>query len=505
MKYTDIRSTREQLDSGTTTLPDVVSGYVARIEEVNTELNALTLLQADQALDRARDIQKKIEDGTAGPLAGVVIGIKEVLCHEGFPATCASNMLKNYEAVYSATVVERLQEQDAVIIGRLNMDEFAMGSSTENSIYGPARNPRNIGKVTGGSSGGSAAAVAAEMCNASLGTDTGGSIRQPASYCGVVGLKPTYGRVSRHGLIAFASSFDCIGPFARSVTDAAVILKAIAGKDPRDATSSSRPVPDYPSLLDNVNADITIGFPEEYFSDGLDPEIRERVLEVAEKMKLKGAKLVGIKLPHLKYAIATYYVLATAEASSNLARYDGIRYGHRADMRAVRAQLKEEENASGSSVEAIDSPMIRLYKQSRTEGFGTEVKRRIMLGTYVLSAGYYDAYYGKAQRIRRLIKQDFEEAFSRVDAIISPTAPTTAFDLGANQDDPLQMYLNDIFTISANLAGICGISVPAGEHSSDGMPIGVQFMADAFHEPDLLNAARLAEMVCEPQQDPAAE
>ena len=505
MKYIDIRSTREQLDSGTIILPDLVGGYVARIEEVNSEINAFTMLQAEQALDRAREIQKKIDDGAAGPLAGVVIGIKEVLCHEGFPATCASNMLKNYEAVYSATVVERLLEQDAVILGRLNMDEFAMGSSTENSIYGPARNPRNTGKVTGGSSGGSAAAVAADMCNASLGTDTGGSIRQPASYCGVVGLKPTYGRVSRHGLIAFASSFDCIGPFARSVTDAAVILRAIAGKDPRDATSSSRPVPDYPSLLNNVNAGITVGIPDEYFSDGLDPEIRAQVLKVAEKMKQKGAKLVRIKLPHLKYAIATYYVLATAEASSNLARFDGIRYGHRADMRAVRAQLKEEENASGGSTEEIDSPMVRLYKQSRTEGFGTEVKRRIMLGTYVLSAGYYDAYYGKAQRIRRLIKQDFEAAFSRVDVIISPTAPTTAFDLGANQDDPLQMYLNDIYTISANLAGICGISVPAGEHSSDGMPVGVQFMADAFHEPDLLNAARLAEMVSEPQHGLAAE
>ncbi len=505
MKYFDIRSTREKLDCGEVILPDLVKGYVARIEEANPEINAFTLLQKEQALAQSGVIQKKIEDGTAGPLAGVVIGIKEVLCQEGYPATCASRMLENYEAVYSATVVERLNAQDAVIIGRLNMDEFAMGSSNENSIFGPARNPRNTGKVTGGSSGGSAAAVAAGMCNASLGTDTGGSIRQPASYCGVVGLKPTYGRVSRHGLIAFASSFDCIGPFARTVSDAATVLKAIAGQDPRDATSSSRPVPDYSTLLDNVNAGITIGIPDEYFSDGLDPEIRDRVLDVAEKMKQKGAKLVNIRLPHLKYAIATYYVLATAEASSNLARFDGIRYGHRADMRAVRAQLKEEEARLKNSSDIIDSPMIRLYKQSRTEGFGPEVKRRIMLGTYVLSAGYYDAYYGKAQRIRRLIKQDFVEAFSKVDVIISPTAPTTAFDLGAIQDDPLQMYLNDIFTISANLAGICGINVSAGEHSSDGMPIGVQFMADAFREPDLLNAARLAEMVCATGQDSSVE
>ncbi|MGM0739844.1 MAG: Asp-tRNA(Asn)/Glu-tRNA(Gln) amidotransferase subunit GatA [Bacteroidota bacterium] len=497
MKQSEIRSIRDTLQSGKTTLPEIVRDYINRIEKANPGINAFSRLHKEQALARAEKIQKKCEDGTAGPLAGVVMGIKEVLCQESYPATCASRMLESYEAVYDATVVERLNQQDAVIIGRLNMDEFAMGSSNENSIYGPVRNPHNPDRVPGGSSGGSAAAVAAGLCHATLGSDTGGSIRQPASFCGVVGLKPSYGRVSRHGLIAYASSFDCIGPLARSVTDAATILQAIAGHDPKDATSSSRPVPEYPTLLDNPDPDIKVGIPQEYFSEGLDPGIRERVMEVADRMKKQGATLVDIRLPHLKYAIAAYYVLATAEASSNLARFDGIRYGHRADMKKVRQELKAEQAAVTTEEQAatLDTPMIRLYKQSRTEGFGTEVKRRIMLGTYVLSAGYYDAYYAKAQRIRRLIKQDFEEAFSRVDVILSPTAPTTAFELGSKINDPLQMYLNDIYTISANLAGICGISVPAGKHDSDGMPIGVQFMADAFHEPELLRAARLAEIV----------
>jgi aspartyl-tRNA(Asn)/glutamyl-tRNA(Gln) amidotransferase subunit A len=505
LKVSDIRRTRAQLDSGEISLPDLVSGFLTRIAQDNPNVNAFSQLHEDQALGRARQIQEKIIAGTAGPLAGVVVGIKELLCQKGFPATCASHMLATYEAVYDATVVERLLAQDAIIIGRLNMDEFAMGSSNENSMYGPVRNPRNHTRVSGGSSGGSAAAVAAGMCHATLGSDTGGSIRQPASFCGVVGLKPSYGRVSRHGLIAYASSFDCIGPLATSVYDVSVILKEIAGHDPMDATSSPEPVPDYPALLEDVRTDITVGIPREYFSDDLDPEIRRQVMDVAGKMEREGAKLVEIGLPNLQYAIAAYYVLATAEASSNLARFDGIRYGHRADMKAVRAQLKAEEEAmkTGGTDEGqgIDSPMIRLYKQSRTEGFGTEVKRRIMLGTYVLSAGYYDAYYGKAQRIRRLIKQDFEQAFSKVDVIISPTAPSTAFELGAKVNDPLQMYLTDIYTISANLAGICGISIPAGNHSSDGMPVGVQFMADAFREPELLNAARLAELVCAPGTD----
>ncbi|MEX0680867.1 MAG: amidase family protein [Balneolales bacterium] len=507
MKHNSIRSTRQGLEAGEYTLAEIVSGYISQIEGVNSEINACSLLQKESALQQAGSIQKKIENGTAGLLAGTVMGIKEVLCQKGFPATCASKMLANYEAVYDATVVKKIQEQDAIIVGRLNMDEFAMGSSTENSIYGPARNPHNPDKVTGGSSGGSAAAVASGMCNAALGTDTGGSIRQPASYCGVVGVKPSYGRVSRHGLIAYASSFDCIGPLTHTVADAALVLEVIAGRDAGDATSSPYRVPDYSTLLEKPDTGIAVGIPEEYFGDGLDPEIREHVMNVAEKLEGKGAKLIDIHLPHLKYAVAAYYILATAEASSNLARYDGIRYGHRADIREVRDQLKTEEaiiqkqikadagmaDHLNDQLKALDSPMIRLYKQSRTEGFGAEVKRRIMLGTYVLSAGYYEAYYGKAQRIRRLIKQDFEDAFSQVDVILSPTAPTTAFDLGSKMDDPLQMYLNDIYTISANLAGICGISVPAGTHSKDGMPVGVQLMADAFHEETLFNAALLVE------------
>jgi aspartyl-tRNA(Asn)/glutamyl-tRNA(Gln) amidotransferase subunit A len=363
--------------------------------------------------------------------------------------------------------------------------------------------------VPGGSSGGSAAAVAAEFCTASLGSDTGGSIRQPASYCGVVGLKPTYGRVSRHGLVAFASSFDCIGPLTNSVEDAALILETIAGFDPNDNTSSSRTVPSYQNFVKDPEPNIKIGVPEEYFGEGLDDEIRDGIQSKLSELEEAGAELVPIHLPHMKYGIATYYILATAEASSNLARYDGIRYGHRADIKEVEEELKEEratlekkiKTAKGeeqeelaADLESLDSSLVRLYKKSRTEGFGPEVKRRIMLGTYVLSAGYYDAYYAKAQKVRRLIKQDFTEAFENVDVIVSPTAPTTAFDIGEKIDDPVQMYLNDMYTISANLAGICGINVPAGTHSN-GLPYGIQFMADTFEEGKLFNAARLVEQL----------
>jgi aspartyl-tRNA(Asn)/glutamyl-tRNA(Gln) amidotransferase subunit A len=386
------------------------------------------------------------------------------------------------------------------------MDEFAMGSSNENTIHGPATNPHNSKFVTGGSSGGSAAAVAANMCNFSLGSDTGGSIRQPASYCGVVGLKPTYGRVSRYGLVAFASSFDCIGPFAHSVEDAALLLEFLSGKDPMDQSSSDLPVDRYRDAV-NDDSKLKIGVPDEYFSDGLDDEIRSGIEDQLSQLEREGHELVKINLPHTEYAIATYYILATAEASSNLARYDGIRYGHRADFDQVEEELKKEqialeerlEIAKGEEREKIldkiaraDSPLVRLYKNSRTEGFGKEVKRRIMLGTYVLSSGYYDAYFAKAQKVRRLIKEDFSRAFSEVDVIVSPTAPTTAFELGSNQDDPVQMYLNDIYTISANLAGICGISVPAGTHSN-GLPYGIQFMGDSFKENNILRAGRAIE------------
>jgi len=509
LSFSDFSQIQESIAAGDITLPEIVKQYITNIEQHNDTINAVVSIDEEAALSRAKEIQKRIEDDSAGKLAGMVVGVKDLICERGKQATCASNILSNFESVYDATVIERLRDEDAILLGRLNMDEFAMGSSTENTIYGPTHNPADTSKVAGGSSGGSAAAVAADFCTASLGSDTGGSIRQPASYCGVVGLKPTYGRVSRHGLIAFASSFDCIGPLTNSVKDAATILEIIAGADPNDNTSSSRSVPNYSQFAEAPDSNIRIGVPEEYFGDGLDDEIREGIQEKLSELEQSGAELVPIHLPHMKYSIATYYILATAEASSNLARYDGIRYGHRADIKDVEEDLKSEREAIQEQIkqadgdkkmeladqlEEMDSSLIRLYKKSRTEGFGAEVKRRIMLGTYVLSAGYYDAYYAKAQKVRRLIKQDFTEAFDDVDVIVSPTAPTTAFDLGANEDNPVQMYLNDIYTTSANLAGICGLSVPAGIHSN-GLPYGMQFMANTFEEGKLFNAGRLVEQL----------
>ncbi|TYP95143.1 aspartyl/glutamyl-tRNA(Asn/Gln) amidotransferase subunit A [Fodinibius salinus] len=511
MHSTTFTQIRESLSSGEETLSDIVSQYIDNIEDKNDEINAVISIDKERALGRANQIQQRIEDGSAGSLAGMVVGVKDLICEKDIQATCASNILSDFESIYDSTVIKRLRDEDAILLGRLNMDEFAMGSSTENSIYGPTRNPSDTSKVAGGSSGGSAAAVAADFCTASLGSDTGGSIRQPASYCGVVGLKPTYGRVSRHGLIAFASSFDCIGPLTHSVEDAAILLQTIAGSDEHDNTSSSRAVPDYQQFVKDPDVNIKIGVPEEYFGEGLDDEIREGIEQKLDSLEESGAELVPIHLPHMKYSIATYYILATAEASSNLARYDGIRYGHRADIEEVEQELKEEKQALekelktatgeeqeevSSQIQDIDSSLIRLYKKSRTEGFGPEVKRRIMLGTYVLSAGYYDEYYGKAQKVRRLIKQDFTEAFEKVDVIASPTAPTTAFELGSKNENPMQMYLNDIYTTSANLAGICGLSVPAGT-DSDGLPYGLQFMADTFEEGKLFNAGRLIEQLPE--------
>ncbi|SMO68519.1 amidase family protein [Fodinibius sediminis] len=511
MSFSDLSQIRTSLDTGELSVTDVVQNYIQNIEQRNDKINAVVSLDKETALKRAGEVQERIEQGTAGKLAGMVVGIKDLICEKDKQATCASNILANFESVYDATVIERLRDEDAILLGRLNMDEFAMGSSNENTIYGPTHNPVDASKVPGGSSGGSAAAVAADFCTASLGTDTGGSIRQPASYCGVVGLKPTYGRVSRYGLIAYASSFDCIGPLTHSVKDAAIMLETLAGHDENDNTSSSRAVPDYQRFVDRPDANIRIGVPEEYFGEGLDDEIREGIRGRLAELEEAGAELVPIHLPHMKYGIATYYILATAEASSNLARYDGIRYGHRADIEEVEKELKQEEEAIkeqmklaggdkkvelGAQLDDVDSPLIRLYKKSRTEGFGQEVKRRIMLGTYVLSAGYYDAYYAKAQKVRRLIKEDFTSAFEEVDVIVSPTAPTTAFDIGANIENPLQMYLNDIYTISANLAGICGINIPAGVHTN-GLPYGMQFMANTFEEGKLFNAARLVEQLSE--------
>lgn len=493
MHSTSIRRTQQQLAARETSLKDVASSFLTTIREKDDAIRAFTSIAEESALKRAAEIQTKLDKGTAGKLAGAVIGIKEAIVQKGQLSTAGSRMLQNYESVYNATVVEKLEAEDAIIIGRTNMDEFAMGSSTENSAVQLTRNPHNTDYVPGGSSGGSAAAVAANMCHGTLGSDTGGSIRQPAALCGVVGLRPTYGRVSRHGLIAYASSFDSIGPLTHNVEDAALMLEVLAGKDPMDATSSEMPVENYAAqLADNSSVEgLRVGFPEEYFGEGLDPAIKDIIMEKIDALKKQGAVVVPVKLPNTQYAIATYYILATAEASSNLARFDGIRYGHRADQKQTLETLAAEKKAlenAGKDTAELDTALIRLYKQSRTEGFGTEVKRRIMLGTYVLSSGYYDAYYAKAQKIRRLIQQDFQAAFTTCDVLVSPTSPTTAFKVGAKIDDPLQMYLNDIYTISANLAGIPALSVPSGMHPENGLPVGIQFMAPHFKESQLFRA-----------------
>jgi len=497
------------IERGETTLNKVVSQFAQNIQSLNPTINAVTSVYADQAIEKATLVQKKIEAGTAGKLAGAVFGIKEAIVMDGAYSTAASKILSNYKGVYNATVIDRLLAEDAIILGRCNMDEFAMGSSNENSYYGPTKNPHDLTRVPGGSSGGSAAAIAAGFMNATLGSDTGGSIRQPAAYCGVTGMKPSYGRVSRYGLIAYASSFDSIGPIANTVLDTALILEVLAGRDPRDGTTSLNVVDEYSKAVQDPSGPIRVGVPEEYFGDGLDPKIRTRIEEILQLLEKDGVQLVPLKLPHTAYAIATYYILATAEASSNLARFDGARYGYRADMKEVSENLRNEENAIKTALKTadatsredlerqlrqLDTPLLRMYKRSRSEGFGLEVQKRIMLGTYVLSAGYYDAYYGKAQKIRRLIRDDFAAAFENVDVIVSPTAPTTAFKIGENVDDPLQMYLNDIYTISANLAGICGISLPVGNHS-DGMPIGIQLMANSMQEMKLFKAASRVEQL----------
>jgi aspartyl-tRNA(Asn)/glutamyl-tRNA(Gln) amidotransferase subunit A len=430
-------------------------------------LNAYLTVFEGEALERARAVDTKIKTGNAGPLAGMVVAVKDVLCMKGKRTTCGSKILGSYEAIYDAAVIEKLQASDAIILGKTNMDEFAMGSSTENSAFGPVKNPIDESRVPGGSSGGSAVAVAAGMATAALGTDTGGSIRQPAGLCGVYGMKPTYGRVSRYGLVAFASSFDQIGPFANSARDIARILKVIAGHDERDSTSAKVPVPDYLAAMNRDVKGLKFGLPKEYFNDALNPEIRACLDRSIARLKDHGAEIVEVSLPHSEYTIATYYILATAEASSNLARYDGARYGYRSRHA---------------------STLMEMYTKSRSEGFGAEVKRRIMLGTYVLSAGYYDAYYKKAQKVRRLIQEDFFNAFKKVDCLITPISPTTAFKFGEKVDDPLQMYLSDIYTVSANLAGIPGISVPAGADKQN-LPVGLQLLGKQFDEATLLKVA----------------
>lgn len=457
------------IKEGKLSLAENVSFFLKSIKE-KSDLNAFNFV-FDDSIKYSESIEKKIKEGTAGKLAGMVIAIKDVLALKDRPLTCSSNILKDFTSLYTATAVQKLIDEDAIIIGKTNCDEFAMGSSNENSAYGNVLNPVDKSRVPGGSSGGSAVAVAAFLCDVALGTDTGGSIRQPAAFCGIYGFKPTYGRVSRYGLTAFASSFDTVGPFARNIYDIALVLSIISGYDEKDSTSQMINIPEYNTNL-NRNKKYKIGLPKEYFADGLNDEIRNAIQQKVDHLKMEGHEIVDIELPHTQYSIATYYILTTAEASSNLARFDGARYGFR----------------SGES-----NNLMNMYVNSRSEGFGAEVKRRIMLGTYVLSAGYYDAYYRKAQKVRRLLKQDFDKAFEKVDIILTPTTPTAAFKIGEKTDDPLEMYLEDIYTTSANLVGIPGINIPIG-NTIDGLPIGMQLMANQFDELALLQFSQVFDM-----------
>jgi len=443
---------------------EVTRAYLERIAASDAQLNHYLTVAGEAALEMARAADARLASGEAAPLTGIPLALKDIFVTRGLRTTCASKILANYLPPYDGTAVAKLREQGAVLLGKLNMDEFAMGSSNENSAYGAARNPWNPDYVPGGSSGGSAACVAARQAVATLGTDTGGSIRQPAAHCGVVGLKPTYGRVSRYGVIAYASSLDQVGPLTRDVEDCALLLEAVAGFDERDSTSVDTPVPDYAASLKDGIRGLRVGLPKEYFIDGLDPEVKQAVEAAIATLREQGAEVVEVELPHTDYAVACYYLIATAEASSNLARYDGVRYGERVD------------DGAG---------LIEMYRRSRAAGFGAEVKRRIMLGTYALSSGYYDAYYLKAQKVRTLIRDDFSKAFEKVDVIATPVAPTPAFKLGEKTADPLQMYLSDIFTIPVNLAGTCAMSLPCG-FSGAGLPIGLQLIGKPFDEATLL-------------------
>ncbi len=467
-----IDDARQAIASGKTKATALAESFYQTIAAEDPKINAWLSLSRERALQQAARVDAMVTRGDALPaLAGVPIGIKDVLTMQGAPATAGSKILEGYQPPYDATAVARLESAGAVLLGKLNCDEFAMGSSNENSAYGPVHNPRALDRVPGGSSGGSAAAVAAGMAVATLGTDTGGSIRQPASFCGVVGMLPTYGRISRYGLIAFASSLDRVGPFTHTVRDAATLLGVLAGHDPMDATSSLVSVPDYTADLNKPVKGLRVGVPKEYFAEGLDAEVRAAIEKTLDQLRAAGCTLHNISLPHTQYAIPTYYVLATAEASSNLARFDGVRYGYRAPQ--------------------ADS-LNAMYRRTRDGGFGAEVKRRILLGTYVLSAGYYDAYYRKAQQVRMLLTRDYLQAFSEVDVLLTPTAPTPAFRLGEKTNDPLAMYLADIYTVTANLAGICGISVPCGI-SKAGLPIGAQVLGRHFDEATILRVAQAIE------------
>ena len=463
-----VHELKEKLAKKEITVQEVTKAYVDRINDKEKDVGAFVTTLCDEALEEAKNIQEKIDAGEIkGELAGIPIGIKDNMCTKGIKTTCSSKMLENFVSPYDATVVEKLKEQHMIDLGKLNMDEFAMGASTEYSEFHVTRNPWNLNTVPGGSSGGSAAAVAANLVPWALGSDTGGSIRQPAAFCGVVGLKPTYGLVSRYGLVAFASSLDQIGPITKDVEDAAMLLNVITGHDERDTTSENREKIDYTKCLKNDVKGLKIGVPKEFFGEGINEEVKAKLKEAIEKYKEMGAEVEEFSLDIANYALATYYIIACAEASSNLGRFDGIRYGYRTEN---FTNLKE------------------IYKNSRSEGFGDEVKRRIILGTYVLSSGYYDAYYKKAQQVRTLVRKEFDKAFEKYDVLLTPTSPTVAFEIGTRSSNPLEMYLADICTVSINIAGLPGISVPCGV-DSNGMPVGMQLIGNRFDEEKILNAA----------------
>ena len=462
-----IHELQEKIKAGETTSTEIVQAVFRRIDAVEKDVHAYILLTREKALEGAAHADEEIKKGNIKTLTGIPIALKDLLCTKGITTTCASHILHNYVPPNDATGVEKLRAAGAVFTGKTNMDEFAMGSSTETSYFGITKNPWDLERIPGGSSGGSAAAVVADECIAAIGSDTGGSIRQPAALCGVVGMKPTYGRVSRYGLVAFASSLDQIGPFTKDVEDCAIMMNILAGYDPRESTSVPVDVPDYRQFLSRGIGGWKVGIPKEYFIEGIDAEVKNAIQQTIKVIEGMGAKCIEVSLPHTEYCLAVYYIIAPAEASSNLARYDGVKYGFR-------------------SLDGRD--LMEMYKKSRSAGFGAEVKRRIMLGTYVLSSGYYDAYYKKASQVRALIKQDFDEAFKQCDVLLTPTTPTPAFKIGEKTDDPLQMYLSDIFTISTNLAGIPGMVVPCG-FTRAGLPVGVQFLAGHFEEGKLIQIA----------------
>ncbi|MFL5764839.1 MAG: Asp-tRNA(Asn)/Glu-tRNA(Gln) amidotransferase subunit GatA [Bacteroidia bacterium] len=465
--YNSFSEIRSELKAGSTTCTALVEGYIKNIRS-GADLNIFLEVFDASALEKAKHVDEKLKTGSAGKLAGMVIALKDNLCYKGHNVSASSKILSGFESLYNATVVERLLAEDAIIIGRTNCDEFAMGSSNENSAFGQVKNPLDPKRVPGGSSGGSVAAVAANMCAAALGTDTGGSIRQPASFCGVVGYKPTYGRVSRYGAIAYASSFDQIGPITKTVEDCALLMEVMAGKDGYDSTASSRPVPEYSKLLGKKPEKMKIAYLRDCIEhSGLNPEIRTRIEGIISKLKAEGHTVEPVDFPYLEYLVPTYYVLTTAEASSNLARFDGINFGYR-------------------SPNATD--LESTYKKSRSEGFGTEVKRRIMLGTFVLSSGYYDAYYSKGQKVRKVLQNKTNEILENYDFILLPTTPGTAFELGQKSADPIAMYLEDIFTVQANITGLPAISIPMGKHSG-GLPFGVQLIGKSFADADVMNVS----------------